>query len=163
MPLAVFDWSIFADWNLSSTELEYWNAIGAFLQTPAPVLDKISGPMGAQFLSSTGLGSGNLIGRAQFPPAPAMDNNRSPTFESLRRSARAKEPAEGHTQHRFRHLIAQCSATPATVAATPPCSATPFQAQISVRHLPAHRGEGGATPKFLGGVARHRCYTCKTL
>ena len=59
-------------------------------------------------------------------------------------------------------LVAQCSATPATVAATPPCSATPFQTQISVRHLPA-QGGGGATPKFLGGVARHRCYTCKTL
>ena len=37
-------------------------------------------------------------------------------------------------------LVAQCSATPATVAATPPCSATPFQTQISVRHLPAHGG-----------------------
>ena len=37
-------------------------------------------------------------------------------------------------------LVAQCSATPATVAATPPCSATPFQTQISVRHL---RGQGG--------------------
>ena len=61
-------------------------------------------------------------------------------------------------------LVAQCSATPATVAATPPCRATPFQTQISVRHLPAHSGGGGgATPKFLGGVARHRCYTCKTL
>ena len=46
-------------------------------------------------------------------------------------------------------LVAQCSATPATVAATPPCSATPFQTQISVRHLPAHGG-GGATPQFLG-------------
>ena len=32
-------------------------------------------------------------------------------------------------------LVAQCSATPATVPATPPCSATPFQTQISVRHL----------------------------
>ena len=59
-------------------------------------------------------------------------------------------------------LVAQCSATPATVPATPPCSATPFQTQISVRHLPGMGGEG-ATPKFLGGVARHRCYTCKTL
>ena len=59
-------------------------------------------------------------------------------------------------------LVAQCSATPATVAATPPCSATPFQTQISVRHLPA-QGGGGATPKFFGGVTRHRCYTCKTL
>ena len=52
--------------NLSSTELESGNVIGAFLQTPAPVLDKISGPMGARFLSSTGLGSGNLLGRAQL-------------------------------------------------------------------------------------------------
>ena len=48
---------------------------------------------------------------------------------------------------RFQHLdsktrrFAQCSATPATVAATPPCSATPFQTQLSVRHLP---GQGGA-------------------
>ena len=32
-----------ADWILSSTELE------AFLQTPAPVLNNISGPMGARF------------------------------------------------------------------------------------------------------------------
>ena len=53
---------------------------GAFLQTPAPVLDKFSGPMGARFLSSTGLGSDNLIGQAQFPPAPALDKNRSPTI-----------------------------------------------------------------------------------
>ena len=61
-------------------------------------------------------------------------------------------------------LVAQCSATPATVPATPPCSATPFQTQISVRHLPGMGGGGkGATPKFSGGVARHRCYTCKTL
>ena len=58
-------------------------------------------------------------------------------------------------------LVAQCSATPATVAATPPCSATPCQTQISVRHLRG-QGGGGATPKFLGGVARHWCYTCKT-
>ena len=50
--------------NLFSKELESGNAIGAFLQsqTPAPVQDKISGPMGARFLSSTALGSGNLIG-----------------------------------------------------------------------------------------------------
>ena len=40
----------------------------------------------------------------------------------------------------FLALVAQCSATPATVAATPPWSATPFQTQISVRHL---RGQGG--------------------
>ena len=46
-------------------------------------------------------------------------------------------------------LVAQCSATPATVAATPPCSATPFQTQILVRHLPGQGGGQGATPKFL--------------
>ena len=62
-----------ADWNLSSTELESGNAIVAFLQTAAPVLDKMSGHMGARFLSSTGLGSGNLIGQAHFPPAPALN------------------------------------------------------------------------------------------
>ena len=43
-------------------------------------------------------------------------------------------------------LVAQCSATPATVAATLLCSATPFQAQISVRHLPA-QGEGRCDTK----------------
>ena len=47
-------------------------------------------------------------------------------------------------------LVAQCSATPSTVPATPPCSATPFQTQISVRHLPGMGGVEGATPKFLG-------------
>ena len=66
----------------SSTELESGNALGAFLQTPDPVMDKISEPMGARFLSSVGLGSGNLIGRAQFPPAPALDKNRSPKYTS---------------------------------------------------------------------------------
>ena len=45
-------------------------------------------------------------------------------------------------------LVAQCSATPATVAATPPCSATPFQTQISVRHLPAQGGGGCDTKIF---------------
>ena len=42
-----------------------------------PVLDKISGPMGARFLSSTRLGFGNLTERAQFFPVPALDKNRS--------------------------------------------------------------------------------------
>ena len=60
-------------------------------------------------------------------------------------------------------LVAQCSATPATVAAThPPVARHLFRQPNSVRHLPAEGG-GGATPEFLGGVARHRCYTCKTL
>ena len=60
-----------ADWNLSSTELESGNALKAFLQTPAPVLDKISGPMGTRFLSSTGLGSGNLTERERAQILPS--------------------------------------------------------------------------------------------
>ena len=46
----------------------------------------------------------------------------------------------GSCTQRNSFLVAQCSATPATVAATPPCSATPFQTQILVRHLPAQGG-----------------------
>ena len=34
---------------------------GAFLQTPAPALDRISGPKGAGFLSNIGLGFGTII------------------------------------------------------------------------------------------------------
>ena len=47
-------------------------------------------------------------------------------------------------------LVAQCSATPAIVAATPPCSATPFQTQISVRHLLARGGGRCDTKSFRG-------------
>ena len=47
-------------------------------------------------------------------------------------------------------LVAQCSATPAIVPATPPCSATPFQTQISVRHLPAQGGGRCDTKIFRG-------------
>ena len=50
-----------------------------------------------------------------------------------------------------RTLVAQCSATPATVAATLPCSATPFQTQISVRHLPGQGG--GARHKIFRGCS----------
>ena len=46
----------FADRNLSSTELESGNAIGAFLKTPAPALDKNYWAHGCTILSSTGLG-----------------------------------------------------------------------------------------------------------
>ena len=47
-------------------------------------------------------------------------------------------------------LVAQCSATPASVAATPPCSATPLQRQLGVRHSWQFKGErcDGA---FYGG------------
>ena len=38
-------------------------------------------------------------------------------------------------------LVAQCSATPASVAATPPCSATPFQRQLDVRHSWQAKGD----------------------
>ena len=48
-------------------------------------------------------------------------------------------------------LVAQCSATPATVPATPPCSATPFQTQISVRHLPGMGGGSQESAKGAGG------------
>ena len=50
-------------------------------------------------------------------------------------------------------LVAQCSATPAAVAATPPCSRHLFRPKF--------------TPKFLGGVARSKiqeisCDTCSS-
>ena len=61
--------------NLFSTELESGNAPGAFLQNPAPALDKIPGPIGVRFLSSVGLQFGTLTKRAQLLPAPALDKN----------------------------------------------------------------------------------------
>ena len=49
------------------------NAPGTLLKIPAPVLDNISGPMGARLLSSTGLGIGILLSLrgSEFLPAPA--------------------------------------------------------------------------------------------
>ena len=47
--------------------------IGAFLQTTAPVLDKIYGLIGGWFLSSAGLGSGTVIGGREFLSAPSLD------------------------------------------------------------------------------------------
>ena len=41
-------------------------------------------------------------------------------------------------------LVAQCSATPATVAATPPCSATPFQTKFRCDTSRDRGGGGGA-------------------
>ena len=38
-----------ADQNFSSAELESGNSLGAFLQTPAPVPDKLSGRMDERF------------------------------------------------------------------------------------------------------------------
>ena len=40
-------------------------------------------------------------------------------------------------------LVAQCSAIPATVAATPPCSATPFQTTKFRCDTSRHTGGGG--------------------
>ena len=37
--------------------------------------------------------------------------------------------------------LAQCSATPASVAATPPCSATPLQRQLDARHSWQFKGD----------------------
>ena len=34
----------------------------------------------------------------------------------------------------LQNIVAQCSAKPASVAATPPCSATPLQRELDVRH-----------------------------
>ena len=56
---------------------------GAFLQTPAPVLDKISGPKGARFLSNTGLGTAGLQKLKRCCPNP-LPKKSAPTH---RRSA----------------------------------------------------------------------------
>ena len=48
-------------------------------------------------------------------------------------------------------LVAQCSVTPASVAAPPPCSATPFQGQLDVADTPGSSRATGATGPFRGG------------
>ena len=54
----------------------------------------------------------------------------------------------------FGSVVAQCSATPASVAATPPCSATPFQKQLDVRH--PWRLKGNRCDRvFFGGGGVH--------
>ena len=64
-----------AERDMSSTELESGNATERFLQTTTPILDKISGPMCVQFLSSIGLAFGTLIGKARLLPIRALDKN----------------------------------------------------------------------------------------
>ena len=64
-------------WNESSTELEYGNAAGAFLQTLAPN-STISGCLHnfiyfIQFRTSRLAGFGTLIGRRRCLPVPALD------------------------------------------------------------------------------------------
>ena len=51
-----------------------------------------------------------------------------------------------------RSLVAQCSATPASVAATPRCSATPFQRQLDVRHSWPFKGDRCDRAFWGGGV-----------
>ena len=48
-------------------------------------------------------------------------------------------------------IVAQCSATPASAAATPPCSATPFQRQLDVRHPWQLKGDRRDRVFFGGG------------
>ena len=70
-----------------------------------------------------------------------------------------KIPCMTYPNHNPKGLVAQCSATPASVAATPPCSATPFQRHLDVRHSWQFEGATGATGPLKGGVARYCCYT----
>ena len=54
---------------------------------------------------------------------------------------------ESHlTLERCGYLVAQCSATPASVAATPPCSATPLRSQLDVRDSWHFKGDRLARP-----------------
>ena len=76
--------------------MESGNALGAFPQTPAPVLDKISGPVGAGFLSSTGLRSGNLIEReSEILPSTSglpLHNGNSLSASSANRFTKKESP-----------------------------------------------------------------------
>ena len=116
-------------------------------------------------IPKTWLGTSRLPSPSAWKPAAKGNSNQhsEPCFQvgpwqGERAPARPLKPFAymGSWQTHLLGLVAQCSATPATVAATPPCSATPFQTQISVRHLPGMGGGKGATPKVLGGVVRHR-------
>ena len=59
-------------------------------------------------------------------------------------------------------LVAQCSARTRNCSCDTPAQRDTFSDPNFGATPPGTVG-GGATPKFLGGVARHRCYTCKTL
>ena len=50
---------------------------GAFLHIPAPLVDKIPGPVSARFSFSTGLQFGTLLGREELLPARALDKSRT--------------------------------------------------------------------------------------
>ena len=51
------------------------------------------------------------------------------------------------------YVFAQCSATPATVAATPPCSATPFQTPKFRCDTSRHMGGGRCDTKIFRGCS----------
>ena len=85
-----------ANRSSSSTGLESESAPGAFVCNPAPVLDEISGPMGAQFLSSIVVGLGALIERPQYDKyllVKALDRNVFPNSPLLLfRNEKAHKP-----------------------------------------------------------------------
>ena len=85
-----------------------------------------------------------------MPPKSKIDKGQLMLLSCLQMKQRRETARIEKTHRPATDLVAQCSATPATVAATPPCSATPFQTQISVRHLPARGGERCDTKSFRG-------------
>ena len=77
----VLDWASFsfADRDSSRTELESGHTLCAFLQAQAPVLDKMSGPMGVHNVYPVlGWGLAPSYGERNFSPALALDKNQSP-------------------------------------------------------------------------------------
>ena len=66
---------VVAERCLSQYGLGVWKGPERFLQNPAPILDKISGPMGVHILSSIALGFGTLTGKAHVLSIPALDTN----------------------------------------------------------------------------------------
>ena len=71
----------FADWNLSSTELEPGNPLGAFLQTQPQYWIKFLDPWVHDFYPVPGWSSApSQRESAPFFPVPALDKNRSPNL-----------------------------------------------------------------------------------
>ena len=60
-----------------------------------------------------------------------------------------------YCRYRFSTIVAQCIATLASVAATPRCSAAPFERQLDVRHPWQLHWTGATKPFFRGGVAEY--------
>ena len=70
---------------------------------------------------------------------PISGGNPKPVFSQV--GIARSQPETSKVPNVVRSLVAQCSATPASVAATPPCSATPFQRQLDVRHSWPFKGD----------------------